>query len=109
MEYHPDEWCLVRIGGTHPHYRIFASWRGGYLDGDSWRLNSGITRVEQDDNYFLFYGSTGSCYKCHRKSYGINSPYNWRVLRDYVEKSQGTLQVFDHMPEIETIDWDNAE
>jgi len=44
--YNPDNWVVIKMNGDDPHYRVLAGWSGGYLDGDSWRMNSGITRVE---------------------------------------------------------------
>ena len=55
MMYTPDGWMIVKITGTNPHYRVFGSWRGGYLSGDSWRMNSGIISVKEDgENYYVF-------------------------------------------------------
>jgi hypothetical protein len=44
-DYNPDKWVVVKIIGkdTPPVHKVFACWYGGYLDGDSWKLNSGIT------------------------------------------------------------------
>jgi len=103
--YTPDSWQLVKINGTDPHYRIFGSWSGGYLYGDSWKLNSGVTDVTEDDKYFYFYGYSGSVYQCHKNGYGIRSPYNTSVILDYCEKSQGTMELIDEMPDIMSIDW----
>jgi hypothetical protein len=72
-EYNPDRWVVVKIGGDDPHYRVRGGWSGGYLDGDSWRMNSGIVRADFDGDYWYFYGSSGSCYKCHVDSYGFNT------------------------------------
>ncbi len=73
----PDRWLLVECGDIH---RVFASFTGGYLDGDSWRLNSGIDRVEIDeDGNFLFHGYSGSVYKCHKDCYGTTG-YGASVL-----------------------------
>lgn len=82
--YKPDNWVVIKIGGSDPHYRILSGWSGGYTTGDSWRLNSGITRVEETDDHFLFYGSSGSCYKCHHLGYGLrmNNAYIWHQLKD---------------------------
>jgi len=74
----PDQWCIIKIFDNI--YKVFGSWSGGYLDGDSWRINSGIDRIEEDGDYWLFYGYSGSCYRCHKKSYGINSPYNAGIV-----------------------------
>jgi len=104
-QYTPDQWELVKISGTDPHYRVFGSWGGGYLDGDSWRLNSGITSVTEDDNYYYFSGSTGSVYQCHKKGYGVSSVHNVGVLTNLCEKSQGKAEVVEEMPDIMNMDW----
>ena len=70
-KYRPDNWVVIHIKSGAPHYRVLAGWSGGYLDGDSWRMNSGITRVEVTDEGFDFYGSSGSCYSCHKSAYGL--------------------------------------
>jgi len=77
----PDQWCIIRIFDSV--YKVFGSWSGGYLDGDSWKLNSGIDRIEEDGDYWLFYGYSGSCYRCHKKTYGISSPYNGAILKSF--------------------------
>jgi hypothetical protein len=108
-EYFPDQWMLVKIGGTDPHYRVFGSWSGGYLDGDSWRLNSGVVRCEESSeypNHYAMVGHTGSVYMCNKGTYGIKSPYNYGVLTDYCERSQGTMEIVKEMPEnITEMDW----
>ena len=102
----PDEWCLVKINGVDPHYRIFGSWRGGYLSGDSWRMNSGITKVEKDGEYYLFHGSSGSIYKCHEKGYGIHSSYNVGVLLNYEKELKENFIIIKELPEnILEMDW----
>lgn len=73
MEYNPDNWVILKINNPKdPHYRVLGGWYGGYLDGGSWRLNSGITRHDFDGDYWYFYGSSGSCYKCYVDSYRMN-------------------------------------
>jgi hypothetical protein len=67
--YNPDNWVIVKITmGDNPTYKVLAGWSGGYLDGDSWRMNSGITKVEIEDDFYLFHGHTASVYKCHKHS-----------------------------------------
>lgn len=58
----PDNWVVIFLNGSEPHYKILAGWSGGYAQGDSWRLNSGITKVEETESAYSFYGSSGSCY-----------------------------------------------
>jgi hypothetical protein len=69
--YTTDNWVILKIKGDDPHYRVLAGWSGGYTTGDSWRMNSGITKVEETENSYLFYGSSGSCYKCRKSSYTL--------------------------------------
>lgn len=71
--YTPDTWVVLKIQhNSETLYKVLAGWSGGYLDGDSWRMNSGIAEVKADsDGYFFFYGSSGSCYQCHKHSYRL--------------------------------------
>jgi hypothetical protein len=88
-EYIPDKWLVVKIeGGEFPlTYKIFACWYGGYLNGDSWKLNSGITKVIKEEGFYLFEGYSGSIYKCHENCYGSNM-YGHNVLNNIIEKSK---------------------
>ena len=73
-DYSPDHWTVLRM--EHKDgviYKVLGGWAGGYLHGDSWRLNSGIERCEQDGDYYKFYGSSGSCYTCHKEMYGLRT------------------------------------
>jgi len=73
-EYTPDSWVVLKIKeGKYARgfYKVLGGWSGGYLDGDSWRMNSGITEIKVDGDYYEFYGSSGSCYRCHKKGYRL--------------------------------------
>lgn len=85
MEYTPNRWLVLKI---KDFYKVFATWSGGYADGDSWKLNSGITKVYREGDYFIFEGVSGSIYKCHTKTYGTNSYgaavlSNWKTQFEY--------------------------
>ncbi len=64
--YNPDNWVLIKIcaEGEEPLYKVLGGWSGGYFHGDSWRLNSGISKITHDTDLGLYhiYGSSGSCY-----------------------------------------------
>lgn len=83
-EYQPDNWVIIKFYGSDPHYRVLTGWSGSYTTGDSWRMNSGITRVEEDEHVYRFYGSTGSCYECDKMMYGLrmNNAHIWSHLED---------------------------
>lgn len=71
-EYKPDSWVVIKMTNKdQTFYKVLGGWSGGYLDGDSWRLNSGVERVELDNDRYMFYGSSGSVYNCHKESYGL--------------------------------------
>lgn len=102
--YTPDNWVIIKFKGDEPHYRVLAGWSGGYTTGDSWRMNSGITSHEFDGDYWHFYGSSGSCYKCYVDSYGL------RMSNDYVfdrlkEKCGDKVELLDDQ-EWNKEDWD---
>lgn len=88
--YNPDKWLLLEItpedSGTY--LKVFGTWGGGYLSGDSFRINSGIESITQDDEYYYFRGYSGSVYKCYKNSYGVVGAYNYGVLADF-EKQTG--------------------
>ena len=85
----PDKWVVVKIDNNldKPFYKVFATWSGGYLNGDRLKMNSGIKSVESDDDYYYFIGHSGSCYKCHKKGYGIAGSYGECVLNDMIENA----------------------
>jgi hypothetical protein len=94
----PDKWMLVRITGTDPHWRIFATWSGGYLSSDSWRLNSGVESVEDKDGYYEFVGHSGSVYRCSKTAYGV-TVYGAGVLESLVKNSGDKMEAIWDEPE----------
>ena len=83
MTYKPDNWVVVK-SPADGHMRVLAGWFGGYTQGDSWRMNSGITKCEETEYTFEFYGSSGSVYSCDKSLYGLrtNNSHIWRKLEE---------------------------
>lgn len=104
--YTPDKWMLIKITGKDPHYRVFGSWYGGYGGSDSWRMNSGITSMIEEDDRYLFIGSSGSTYVCHKNTYGASS-YGMGVARGYEEKLEPHFQILDEVDATNVIDANN--
>jgi len=83
-----DNWVVIKFKGDDPHYKLLVGTSGGYLDGDSWRMNSGITKVTEDEDFdedfYCFYGSSGSCYRCGKGSYTLrmNNAHIWTQLQE---------------------------
>ena len=88
----PNKWVIVKIG---EYYKVFGTWAGGYLDGDRWKMNSGIESVKSDDDFYYFIGYSGSCYKCHKKAYGFATSFGCGVLDNYVKLAKGQLEVLE--------------
>lgn len=70
--YTPDSWVVLKIVNEgETLYKVLAGWGGGYLDGDSWRMNSGIVKATIGGHHAIFEGYSGSQYVCHRESYRL--------------------------------------
>lgn len=84
FEYTCDNWVVIKMKDDDPHYRLLVGTSGGYLDGDSWRMNSGITEVNETDEYYYFKGSSGSEYRCRKESYMLrmNNAGTWARLQE---------------------------
>jgi hypothetical protein len=103
-EYTPDNWVVIKIKGDDPHYKILAGWSGGYTTGNSWRMNSGIVRVEQTEFLYKFYGSTGSCYVCSKNSYCLrmNNAHVWSTLQ---ERHGDNVELMPEETDWMSMDW----
>lgn len=103
-EYTPDNWVVLFFNTKSPHYRVLVGWSGGYTTGDSWRMNSGITSVTEDDHHYLFHGHTGSVYRCHKNAYGLrrNNSYVWGELQ---ERYGDKVEILDQHNNWTTFDW----
>ena len=97
----PERWVIVKLPNNY--YKVFGTWAGGYLDGDRWQLNSGISKVEQDESFYYFIGFSGSCYKCHKKAYGIATSYGLDVLNKRIEQGNGQIELVENV-----VDWVNV-
>lgn len=104
--YQPDNWVIIKfkLKGEPTHYRVLGGWSGGYLDGDYWRMNSGITSVTEDDGYFYFHGASGSIYKCNRRSYCLrmNNASTWTRLQ---ELHGDKVELMDEDTDWLDVDW----
>lgn len=95
--YNPDKWVMLKFNHKgEVIYKILASWYGGYAKSDSWKLNSGVTKIEEDGQLYRFHGSSGSVYQCHKATYGM-SAYTMGILASFqkqVSEAEGvTLEL----------------
>lgn len=109
--YTPDLWVVVKITSKEvkSHHRVFACWYGGYLGSDSWKLNSGITKVTLKDNCYHFDGTSGSVYICHKNGYGA-SGYGSSVLQGMIDdaaKAGASIEIIKEEVNVLEIDYES--
>ena len=95
----PDRWVVLKIlsvsDGTF--YKVLGSWYGGYSNGNFWRINSGIQRVDKvAKDTFLFYGVSGSCYECRINNYGMHLESNNIVNQMKQGRADIIVEVLPH-------------
>jgi hypothetical protein len=99
-EYNPDRWVMLKFNHNGELiYKILGSWYGGYAKGDSWKLNSGVTKIEEDGQTYLFYGSSGSVYRCHKNAYGMSGYTSGVYASFHKEVAEAANVTLDLMPE----------
>jgi hypothetical protein len=104
MKETPHGWVIVKITDkfidtTTPIYKVFASWRGGYLEGDSWKMNSGIKSVEETETDFIFHGYSGSEYHCNKQCYGSCTSYTRMVLENMIKEAWEHDYLIEKLPQ----------
>lgn len=86
MGYYPDCWVIAKItNGTNIIYKVLGGWSGGYLQGTSWRMNSGISGFYVQDDVIIFEGYSGSRYHCHVDGEGIKMA-NAGIIEDFAHR-----------------------
>ena len=100
--YTPDVWVVLEFDAPQlqkPVRKVFAGWYGGFAGSDSWKLNSGITKVRVDDEgHYEFDGYSGSTYYCHFNNYQMsglmhNVLANW--LTQAEQRGDTTIRILD--------------
>lgn len=100
--YTPSGWSFLKIkvyGQDNTIVKVFGSWSGGYLSGDSWRVNSGVTKIEESDREYIVSGYSGSQYILSKTVNHITA-YNKRVLEDMIEE----LRSYGHQADIISVE-----
>lgn len=90
----PDRWLILPQLGSARHegrwHRVFATWAGGYIASDRWRLNSGIDNVTEDGDYFYVNSEhSGTVYRLHKGSEGIAGSSNYYTLDSFLKSDAG--------------------
>jgi hypothetical protein len=89
----PDAWVILRIkrdeGTIH---KVLAGWYGGFAQGDSWKLNSGIEKITEVRYSYEILGPSGSVYVCHKDAERMSGLMT-SVLEDFQASSAGKATV----------------
>lgn len=103
-QYTPDKWVIVHITSKeHPPIdKVLGSWYGGFGGSDSWRMSSGIVKVEAklEDKYphYLVHNHSGSIYTCYASCVGM-SAYTTGVANNMAtqleEGGLGMMRIID--------------
>jgi hypothetical protein len=98
--YTPDRWVLVKIqaAGKEAYYRVLAGWYGGYTQGDSWKLSSGLEKALEHDKHYEMPQSSGSTYLCYKAAYGMSS-YMHSVFEGFKKDAEKIGMVFELLDE----------
>lgn len=92
MLHKPHGWVILKFTQEREvFFKIFASWRGGYLDGDSWRLSSGskeLPSLSDCGGYWIWPQKSGSCYHLPMNGEGGMSFISEYVLKDILSSNK---------------------
>lgn len=92
-EYNPDKWAIVKLKTPKQTlYKVMASWYGGYLGSDSWKLSSGIVSVKETEHTYEYTNYSGSVYICPKHAYGM-SMYTASVYSSYEAQNTDDLNI----------------
>lgn len=88
MIYYPEKWVVLEVNTENEKfYRVFASWAGSYLDGQSWRMSTKVCSITEEGDYLLFRNESGSVYRCHKEMYGACG-YAAGVLANMIDEAE---------------------
>lgn len=97
--YTPNTWSILLFDS--PTYgkihKVFAWWRGGYTQGDSWKLSSGMKDLVDEGGFYSSMQESGSIYKLYKKqealsTYQIGILGGWKVQ---MEEQGGSVVIVE--------------
>ena len=70
--YIPDKWEIIKFcDNKKTWFKVLASWYGGYMDCENYRLSSGLVDIIDNPDYYLMKNISGSEYKCYKNQIGL--------------------------------------
>lgn len=91
--YRPDSWSVLEIKTEDQTiHKIIVGFVGGYLYGDSWRINSGIVSIEETDKLYIVHGVSKSVYLLSKHCEGVRG-YAAIIAASLLTPSEGVKVV----------------
>jgi hypothetical protein len=110
-DYTPSCWVIVKFTSSEHGviYKVLAGGGGGYLNGHTWKLSSGITKVEMDfdkegKKFYVIHNHSGSRYYCYDDLHGLRMSIAWKY-NDFKEKLGDQMEDYDDLWNILIHDW----
>lgn len=89
---YPTAWQFLEITANEETVvKVYASWF------DSWQLNSGCVKIEENEEYYVAHGVSGSVYYLDKTSYRTASSYAERVLDSLIKEIRETGHTVDRI------------
>ena len=88
----------------HDALPVLAGWKAGYLDGESWRMNSGVDFIVDHKDEVHFHGRSGSNYICGKGQYGMRR--NGSSIFERMTKDSESMDIDVELLDEDT-DWIN--
>jgi hypothetical protein len=90
--YRPDGWVILKFTPENEEsfYRIFGTWRGGFVNGDTWRLSSGSIEpptLSECGLFWVWAQDSGSTYELAINEEDGCTLFTKSALANIVEKS----------------------
>ena len=97
--YTPDVWVVLKISSKEygDVYKVLGGWYGGYTGADSWKINSGITKIVEHEHYYEIFGYSGSTYECPKLCEKTSS-YTYSIFTSFAyeaEKNGAKVEIVD--------------
>ena len=87
--YTPDVWVIVEISGSkvpETYRRILSGWYGGFTNGDSWKMSSGILDIIDRGDHWEIPNHSGSVYFCYKNREQF-SRYTSSIYESYTDQN----------------------
>lgn len=93
----PDDWKILKITlkSGETNYFIAAGWAGGYTQGRSWKISSGVDGiVHKTEDYVDFHNKSGSVYRCYFDREGLDW-YTTSIIKSYKTEHERVGDIFE--------------